>query len=259
MSKFTAELEFAKKVAKDAGKVILRYFDADQKTVIKADGSPVTIADKKINSMVIAEIGKHFPQDGVIGEEESTTQYGSGRIWFCDPIDGTKGYTRGMPTAMFSLALIMDGIPQLGVACDPFLKRLYWGVKSGGSFCNGSRLEVSKETLKQGTVVISSSVRKIFSRSPEISALLKDGINMAGFSGAVYKSCLVARGKFVAYFEGGLNTHDVAAIQVIVEEAGGRVSTMNGGKLDYQNPFHGAVISNGVVHDELIRYISHKS
>ena len=92
-----------------------QYFDIDQEGEWKDDGTPVTIADTAINRLVIERIVEAFPEDGVIGEEESNTEYGMGRKWFCDPIDGTKAYTWGVATAMFSLGLVVDGVPVAGV------------------------------------------------------------------------------------------------------------------------------------------------
>jgi fructose-1,6-bisphosphatase/inositol monophosphatase family enzyme len=89
---YSTELAVAKSIARQAGALMLRYFDGDDKqTERKRDNSPVTIADKEINRLVIDELQKHF-SDGIIGEEESTAEYGTGRRWICDPIDGTKGY-----------------------------------------------------------------------------------------------------------------------------------------------------------------------
>lgn len=247
------ELEVAKKVAREAGEIILKYFDGDQKVESKSDGSPVTIADKLINSMVIGRLQKAFPDDGIIGEEESTSEYGMGRKWFCDPIDGTRGFVWGLPTAMFSLALVIDGRPVLGVAYDPFLDKLYTAIKEGKSYCNSQEMNVSGLDLKEGVVAITSSV-KSWPKRDYILKILKDNIKVASFGGAVYRFCLVARGKFVGYIEHGLNAHDVAASQVIIECAGGKVTDIEGNKLDYSKPFKGAIASNGMVHDALVEY-----
>ncbi|MBU6501056.1 MAG: hypothetical protein KGJ89_02930 [Patescibacteria group bacterium] len=111
MSSYTKELFAAKDIAKEAGVIMRKYFDEDQHIEIKKDNTQVTIADKLINSLVIQRLAKAFPSDGVIGEEESTAEYGGGRKWFCDPIDGTAAYIWGVPTAMFSLGLVLDGRP----------------------------------------------------------------------------------------------------------------------------------------------------
>lgn len=121
------ELEVAKSIALKAGEVMRQYFYDGQQKVIKDDGTPLTIADTTINRMVIEKLAKEFPEDGTIGEEESTTDYGQGRKWICDPIDGTKAYTWGVPTAMFSLALVVDGAPKSSQRCShPRHSRRSW-------------------------------------------------------------------------------------------------------------------------------------
>lgn len=254
--KYQDELAFAVSVAENAGKIMLKYFDGGQQQEIKADGSPVTIADKQINSLVIAELKQSFPNDGLIGEEESTTDYGTGRKWFCDPIDGTIAYTHGVPTSMFSLGLVEAGRPRLGVVYDPYLDRMYTATKAGGSFCNHQRLAVSADTLDKGVVAITSDVRKIVNGLEHVKALAATNAYLATFSGAIYKATLVARGRFVGYIEKGVSAHDMAAVELIVEESGGKVTGIDGNELDYTQPFKGAVVSNGVVHDELVRIAS---
>lgn len=253
---YEKELQVARDIARKAGDIMLHYFDGDQQRVIKSDGSPVTIADTSINSLVIAELAKEFPEDGVIGEEESNTEYGMGRKWFCDPIDGTKAFTWGIPTAMFSLALVVDGRPVVGVAYDPFLNRMYTGIVGQGSSCNDQKLSVNNDGLDGGIVAMTSSVTEIVTNPVYVQKLRNAGSQLALFSGAVYKSVLVARAKTVGYFESKVNAHDMAAVEVIVAEAGGKVTGFAGEQLNYSKPFKGAVVSNGLVHDELLSSIS---
>jgi fructose-1,6-bisphosphatase/inositol monophosphatase family enzyme len=252
MNTYTKELDIAIQIAKDAGVIMLKYFDADQEVEKKEDNTFVTIADKLINTMVIERLKEAFPLDGVIGEEESNTEYGMGRKWFCDPIDGTAGYIWGTPTSMFSLALVVDGVPTVGVALDPFLNKMYTGIKGGKSFYHNNQIQVSKKDLLNGIVAVGSikylSQQKFFPRFNE------DKVRMATFSGAVYKAGLVSRGRFVAYIDRGLNAHDIAAMHVILENAGGKITAVDGSTLDYSKPFKGAIISNNVVHDKLVEY-----
>src|SRR3989344_7133750 len=201
MADFSKELSISKVIALKAGDVMLKYFDIDQEVEDKEDGSPVTIADKLINDLAIEELAKSFPEDVVIGEERSTGDFGSGRLWYCDPIDGTIGYTWGSPTAMFSLALVIDGEPVVAVTYDPFLKRMYSAVKGQGSLMNEKKLSVSNFGLDKGVIAVTSGIYKIFARPPFIKALIEAKAKMACFSGAVYKSCLVARGRFAGYIE----------------------------------------------------------
>lgn len=253
---YAPELAVAQAIARRAGVTMLQYFDGDQQVERKSDGSPVTIADKLINAMVIEELAKAFPDDGVIGEEESNTEYGMGRKWFCDPIDGTKAYTWGTPTSMFSLALVVDGVPVVGVAYDPFLDRLYSGIKGRGSDCNGHKLQVNTDGLPGGFVAVTSEVGLIASRPPLLEKLSAKGARLVTFSGAVYKAVLVARGRMAGYVESRTNAHDVAAVDVIVTEAGGRVSGLDGKPFDYTKPFRGMIVSNGVVHDDIVEAVA---
>jgi fructose-1,6-bisphosphatase/inositol monophosphatase family enzyme len=251
---FDKELDIAKQVARQAGTVMLDYFDGDQKLERKADNSPVTVADKTINSMIITELSKHFDY-GIVGEEESNATYGSGRRWLCDPLDGTQAYTWGIPTAMFSLALIVDGLPVLGVAYDPFLDRLYEGVRGQGSFCNGQPLKVSPGNLRGNYIAVPGHLESIVANPSPVQKLLSKKAFPASFSGAVYKGCLVSKGRVVGFFDPGVSAYDVAAVHVIVTEAGGVISGINGETLDYTKPFKGVIISNGVVHDDLLKCI----
>lgn len=252
-SSYDDELELAIDIAKIAGDIMLQYFNGEQQRETKDDGTPVTIADKMINRMAIEEIAKRYPADGIIGEEESSTKDGTKRLWYCDPIDGTKPFTWGVPTAVFSLGLVVDNKPTLGVILDPFLNNLFIGVMGKGSYCNDVKLHVSDENLLQGTVAVTSSPERLVASPPKyITNLITAGIRTAPFSGGIYKSTLVARGRTVAYIESKVRPHDLAAIDVIVTEAGGKVSTIEGYPLDYAQGFESAIVSNGVVHDELV-------
>ncbi|MBI5357734.1 inositol monophosphatase [Candidatus Saccharibacteria bacterium] len=250
---FDKELQVAKDIALMAGKIMLEYFDGDQQKEHKDDGTDVTIADKKINSMAIEELTKHFDY-GIVGEEESTAEYGDGYRWFCDPIDGTKAFVMGVPTSMFSLGLVIDGQPVLGVAYSPFLDKLYYGVRGNGSYCNDKKLQVSKESGLEGNfVAITSHLEDVMQDPIYVENLIKMGARPNSFCGAVYKGCLVASGKFVGYSEPGTHAHDVAAIQVIIEEAGGKVTGLDGKPFDYTKPFRGVIASNEIVHEEILR------
>jgi inositol-phosphate phosphatase / L-galactose 1-phosphate phosphatase / histidinol-phosphatase len=254
MNDYSQELATAKDIAKKAGIIMRTYFEKDVPVERKKDDSPVTKADLEINRLVIEELNKVF-DDGIIGEEESTAEYGMGRRWICDPIDGTRAFTWGVPTAMFSLGLVEDGTPIVGVAYDAFLDRLYEAITKHGSFCNGKSIRVSYQKISGGSVGISSSPEKALnnpSQATLITNLLEKKARLASFSGSVYRSCLVAQGKLVGYVEKDINPHDLAAVEVIVKEAGGMVTDFAGNPLDYSKAFKGAIISNTVTHNDLL-------
>ncbi|MEI8061937.1 MAG: inositol monophosphatase [bacterium] len=258
MTLYNKELETIKDITHEAGKIMLHYFDEDLHIETKEDKSLVTIADKLINTMVIKRLTEVFPEDGVIGEEESTSEYGMGRKWVCDPIDGTAGYIWGTPTAMFSLALVLDGKPVVGGAYDPYLDKMYVGVEGTQSLCNDKPIKVSDLDMKTGTIGLTGNLRKL-STADYFKKLNENKINVASFSGAVYKACLVAKGKFAGFIEIGAGAHDLAAVHVIVQGAGGKITAVDGSALDYSKKFRGTIISNGVVHDELVAYCKEKA
>jgi myo-inositol-1(or 4)-monophosphatase len=253
---FRQELQVATELAKQAGDIILAHFDTDQGRRMKEDGTPVTIADTAINALAMQTLAKAFPDYGMVGEEGSTDDISQERLWFCDPIDGTKAYTWGLPTAMFSLGLIVGDQPVLGVAYDPFLDRMYTGIRGHGSFCNGTRLKVNEEDLSTGIVAVTSSIKEAATNTPKVvKELIAENVQLASFSGAVYKGTLVARGRAVAYIEDWTFPHDVAALHTIVTEAGGNISGTDGRSLDYRKGFRGALVSNGKVHDQIVAMI----
>ena len=252
------ELEFAKKLAHEAGAIMLEYFDNEKKEEDKADGTIVTIADKVINSLVIERLSEVFPDDGIIGEEQSNSEYGYGRKWICDPIDGTWAFVTGVPTFMFSLALVIDGVPVLGVAYDPILDKLYSATKNGGAYCNNKRIQVSQKTTSNGILAVTGSIKKMQEKNSYVKEVLSREIKFVSVNGAVFKACLVASGRCIAYIGESLNPHDVAATHIITEEAGGKVTDFSGKVLDYKKHFSDTIISNGVVHEEIIDLVNPK-
>jgi fructose-1,6-bisphosphatase/inositol monophosphatase family enzyme len=244
-------MEFATTVAREAGDMILEYFDADQQVEFKQDNTPVTIADKLINDHVIQRIAQTLPEHGVVGEEASSERVDQEYIWFCDPIDGTKAFTWGLPTAMFSLALVTKGRPVLGVAYDPFLKRMYTAMEGEPAYCNGQEIHVSDQDLSNGTLTISVEQNKLMSNKHKY--LVEKGVRLGLFSGYVYKGCLIARGKLVGHAEDNVGRHDVAALDVIIRGAGGKVTSYENEPLDFTKPLGGVAMSNGIIHDELLK------
>lgn len=253
---YQEELDFAKKLAYKAGEIMREYFSLEKQIKFKDDDSPVTVADEKINRMVIEELSRKFDHK-IIGEEESTTDYGKhDTVWICDPIDGTRAFIYGVPTSMFSLALVHKGKPVFGVAYDPFLDKLFFASRGHGSFCNGQKLSVSQNKLKGHRVSVVSMASEVLHRREAIEKVVSLGADAVCIEGAVYKACLVAEGKFVGYFSDLPKTHDIAAVAVIVEEAGGKVTGTDGSELDYSKPFIGAIVSNGIVHDDLVQILN---
>jgi fructose-1,6-bisphosphatase/inositol monophosphatase family enzyme len=248
-------LAFAKDLARQAGVIMLEHFKVGVEREMKSDATPVTIADKKINKLVIDSVASAFPGHSVLGEEENSDANNTEYIWVCDPIDGTIAYTLGIPTNLFSLALVHNGESILGILYDPYTERLYEATKSNGAYLNGSKIRVNSEVSPPGFITLPFMQYGI----TDTAALAKDVIS-AGFRcfsvcSVTYESMLVASGQTVATIFSGKTPWDIAAVKIIVEEAGGTVTDLYGNEQKYDQPIAGAIVSNGVQHNQLVALI----
>ena len=251
-------LEFAKKIAKHAGSIMKEYFELeDQGTEFKSDRTPVTEADKKINSYLIEQVKKEYPLFGVNGEEEKyypEREY----VWVCDPIDGTSQFTRKVPVSMFSLALVFKGEVLVGVTYDPFLDEMFTAIKGEGAYCNGKRIHVNQKKLGElGCSIDYCMWDKAKYDTLEIVKEIRSLSKTCQVGSTVHASMLVARGRISAEIFPGTShgNCDMAASKLIVEEAGGKVTSFHGHDQKYNQDIDGAILSNGVVHEKLISII----
>lgn len=252
-------LEFAKEIAYEAGKMMLKYFNAKDISSYKGDKTIVTLADKEINTYLINRVKEKFPAHSVDGEEE---QFGnSDYVWVCDPVDGTAMYARHIPVAVFSLALVVNGEPKVGVVYGVFTDTLYSAIKGEGAYKNGEKITVNDYELNDMRSVSN------FDMWPEAEYGLYDSIKELGKKtyfvsvGSVIRGCMcVASGEFnLAIFPGTKRKNcDIAAVKVIVEEAGGKVTNLFGEKQRYDTDIKGAIVSNGKVHKEVVETIKQK-
>src|SRR3989344_508119 len=160
--------EFAIKLAKQAGKIIKDNFTSNMKKEWKSDNTPVTETDLKINQLVIDAVKKHFPTHSIIAEEGSYKVDNSEYSWVCDPVDGTIPFSHGIPTCAFSLALVKNGAPILGVIYDPFIDRLFFAEKNKHAFLNDKMIKVSDKKDLENSVIGMSSFSKKVANSPAI-------------------------------------------------------------------------------------------
>ena len=250
-------LEFAKNIAYHAGKIMIKYFNGNNGATYKGDKTIVTLADKEINSYLIKKVKEQYPTHAVDGEEEQSGK--SDFVWVCDPVDGTAMFARHIPVAVFSLALVIDGVPHVGVVYDPFTDSLYSAIKGKGAFKNGEKTSVNDITLDDIRSVSNFDMwnNAIYNIYDIVEELGKKTYFVE--IGSVTRACVcVASGDFnLAIFPGTEHKNcDIAAIKVIVEEAGGKVTDLFGKEQRYDKNINGALISNGIVHDEVVKLIT---
>jgi myo-inositol-1(or 4)-monophosphatase len=250
-------LEFAKEIANKAGKIMLKYFNMENVSSYKFDKTIVTLADQEINSYLIKRVKETFPTHSVDGEEE---QFGnSNYVWVCDPVDGTAMYARHIPVAVFSLALVVDGVSQIGVVYDVFTNNLYTAIKGKGAFKNDKKISVNDIALNDMRSIVH------FDMWPASKYNIYDVIKELGKEtyivsiGSVIRACMcVASGEFTAViFPGTLHKNcDIAAAKVIVEEAGGKVTDFFGNEQRYDKNINGAIIANSIVYEKILSTIN---
>jgi histidinol-phosphatase len=251
----SSELEFALRLADAADAITSARFRAlDLAVRSKPDRSPVTDADTAVEDMLRDMINKALPTDAIAGEEGGGT-IGAGRTWVLDPIDGTKNFLRGVPAWATLIALVEDGTPTVGVVSAPALGKRWWAAAGEGAFSDdGRRLRVSAvsnlEDAYLSTTDLGSWV-KYHSREAYLN--LVDACWESRAFGDFWSHCLVAEGVMDVAAEPIVNPWDVAPIQVLVEEAGGRFTDLSGAA-----NFRGgsSLSTNGLVHEAALAKLS---
>jgi histidinol-phosphatase len=244
-----AELAFANELADEAGRIGMSFFRGSFDVRTKVDRTPVTEADLAIEAMVREAIRERFPGDGVLGEEGGA-EGGGPRRWIVDPIDGTKNFADGIQVWATLIALAVDDRPMLGVVNAAALGERYEAVRGGGARMNGEPIEVSRADRIERASVLHAEVPDWLDgeHGRALADLLRQARRDRAF-GDFWGHVLVARGSADVCFEPELATWDWAAIEVVVEEAGGRMTQFDGSPLAHG----GSVLtSNGVLHDELL-------
>ncbi len=239
------DLALALELADAADALSLRRFRTGLAVETKLDLTPVTEADRAVESELRRLLAEERPDDAILGEEEGVSGESS-RRWILDPIDGTRNYTRGVPIWATLIALEESGVVRLGVVSAPALARRWWAERAAGAFGNGERLSVSKIARVEDAT---------------LSLVYEDGMpdladrawHVRGF-GDFWAHMLVAEGAVDGAIDAlGVSEWDLAAVQVIVEEAGGRFSDYAGAE---RINGRGAISSNGFLHDELVRAVA---
>lgn len=257
-------LEFAKELAQEAGRIMKKYFIAEEIGLeIKSDQTPVTAADKEINELVINKVKQRFPDHGIMGEEDS---YGLGRdnLWIVDPLDGTHNFARRIPLFAFSMALVMHGKLKIGVVYDPITDKLLWAEAGQGAYENERKLDLTIRPIPE-TLVISSWVvggieNSIF-HDKGVHGKVADlyarhgNIEETDFPIA-YALAIVGSGSLDGVISTIRTPWDVAAGSLIAQEAGAKVTDLFGNSVvRWDKDANGILVSTPKVHAILLKTI----
>ncbi len=245
------ELQAALDAAQAAAEVIRRLYRQNLAVTLKADRSPVTQADVLSEQAIRAVLGGRFPAYGFYGEETGQERLHAESVWLVDPIDGTKSFVRDCPFFSTQIALLRGGRFVLGVSCAPVYGELAWAERGSGAWLDGKPIRVS-DTAAVENSILSSGNLKTLARGPSWGAYgqLVSRVNRIRGYGDFVHYHLLARGALDAVIESDVNILDIAALTVIVEEAGGRFTDLAGGAVGLETTT--VLASNGRLHAPLL-------
>ncbi len=263
---FEKELEAARNAALKAGRRIMEFYSQEREGVsVRQKGgredNPVTEADHAANDIITEEL-KRFPHPMLTEEaEDDTGRLGADALWVVDPLDGTREFINKLGEFTVNIALVMQGEPVLGVIFVPAKEDLYWAVKGGGAFHEkkGSKRRIS--VSGNGKISDMTIVRSRSHASENLLRIIKEaGFKSTITSGSSVKGCLIAAGEADVYIRlGPVHEWDICAMDIVVREAGGIMTGLEGKPLKYNKPSTlvegGFIVSNNRSHSTLLEMI----
>lgn len=266
MVNLSRELETARRLAREAGRHARALQSTGLRVDLKPGDEPVTAADREASALIVDGLRAAFPDDAILSEEAvdetDRSRFDKPRVWMIDPIDGTKDFIRGEGGFATMIGLVVGTEVALGVVYQPALDRTYWAVRGEGAWLDGedgaaaTRLQVSAvNDLGSLRMVASKSHRdETIDRVREVLGIT-DETNVGSVG---LKLTLIARGERDIYVnpQGKSKLWDACAPQIILTEAGGRLTDAHGSAIDYRAPAlgltRGLIATNGLLHDAVV-------
>lgn len=247
------ELQLAIAAARHAGALTQSYFSQRSFEVFtKRDRTPVTVADREAEALIVAAIREQFPDDGILGEESGERPSLNGRRWVIDPIDGTRSFIHGVPLYGVMIALEVAGELLLGVINFPALGELYHAERGSGAFCNDERIRVSSIAEVEAATVLYTEKEYLLDPLTEHPVdRLRQEAGLVRNWGDCYGHMLVASGRAEVAVDKVMSYWDCAAIIPIVAEAGGCSFDYRGRRTGIAGE-DGLVSANAVLGEQLL-------
>jgi histidinol-phosphatase len=250
------ELEAALEAAQAAAEVIRSLYQRNLAVTTKADASPVTEADVRAEETIKGILSERFPSYGFYGEETGQHAMGASSVWLVDPIDGTKSFVRECPFFSTQIALLREGRLVLGVSSAPAYGELAWAEVGGGTFLNGKAIRVGAVDNLAGSIVSTGNL-KTLARSAQgwrrFGELIPRVSRIRGYGDFVHYH-LLARGSLDVVIESDVNILDIAALTVIVREAGGVFTDLEGAEVGLGTT--SVLAANAALHATVLKELS---
>jgi histidinol-phosphatase len=252
------ELQAARDAAQAAAEVIRSLYQKNLRVQTKADASPVTEADVRAEEAIKTVLTKRFPGYGFYGEETGQHAMGAESVWLVDPIDGTKSFVRECPFFSTQIALLRAGKLVLGVSSAPVYGEIAWAEEGAGAFMNDQPIRVSAVADLAGSIVSTGNLKTLARSSAwgRFGELIGRVSRIRGYGDFVHYH-LLARGALDVVIESDVNILDIAALTVILREAGGTFTDLSGGPVNLDTTT--VLATNGRLHDAVLETFGTRS
>ena len=228
-------LNVALDAAQAAKELILSYYNGEFEIEIKADQTPVTVADRGAERLIREKITAAFPEHGIFGEEYGADNTDTEYLWLIDPIDGTKSFVKRYGMFSTQIALMHQGKLIVGVSCAPAMDELVWATRGGGAFDHNGPLSISEiDNIEQASISTGNIQSLAASQNWAVLGQILARTNRTRGYGDYYHYHRLAAGQLDAVIESDVNILDIAALYVIVTEAGGVFTDLDGQSPDLQ-------------------------
>ena len=251
-------LETAVEIAREAGALLANSFERRIGFELKGEFDLVTEADRASEKLVVERLRSYFPSHAIVAEEGGGHESSSEYRWYVDPLDGTTNFAHGFPMFNVTLGLERAGELVAGVVYDPVRQEMFSAERGGGAYLNNRRIRVSAASRLNDALASTGFPSRKRSHDVNIHfyyqvAMASHGVRRTG--SAAIDLAYVAAGRLDLFWEFGLKPWDMAAGALLVAEAGGRVSDMNG-RPHHVNTSPHILADNGALHEEMLSFLS---
>ncbi len=254
-------VDFLVTLSKEAGEILKQGYGKEHEITYKGPINLVTEIDRKAEDLLIERILSAFPDHSIVAEEGGLYEGRNDHRWFIDPVDGTSNYAKGFPIFCVSIGYAYKGKMTLAAIYDPIRDESYFAERGAGAFLNGDSIHVSKTDRLIDSMLVTGFPYDMEKKENNLNHFVRlshEVQTIRRLGSAVLDQAYVAAGRLDGYWEIGISAWDIAAGTLLIEEAGGVITTVKGEK-DYFKPPFDIVAANPALHPKLLKLLNEKS